>query len=193
MTTNSHLNLRRGMFVGVNLCLLIAVYLLTVRPMTVLLSDQTDRLAQARIALLRYRAITAQEESVRSAATRAEDAASSAAFLQGASDGAINAGLQARLKAIADRAGARVQSIRAREPMTDGGIRFLRAHLELAGPIGAIYTTLQAIEGREPYLFVDAAFLRLPPGPPGIAPAQEPSIEAQLDVYGPVRHHATGH
>ena len=184
---------RRGVFVGVNLCLMLALYLLTIRPLVTLLGDQADRLAQARAALARYGAIAARETAVRAAAAHAGDAASSAAFLQGTSDGAISAGLQARLKTVADQAGARVQSVRALEPVTDHDIRYLGAHLELTGPIAAIHATLQAIEDRQPYLFVDTAALRMPAAPAGVAPAQEPSVEAQFDIYGPVRSHAAAH
>jgi len=190
--TDRSLILRRSLFVGVNLCALVVTYCLTIRPVVSLLSDQADRLTQARAALSHYRAIAAREAVVRGAAAQAGNASFSTAFLPGASDGAINAGLQARLKAIADRAGARVQSVRALEPITEGDIRYLKAHLELAGPIATIYATLRAIEGREPYLFVDTAALRMPASPPGIALAEEPAIEAQIDVYGPVRHHAAG-
>lgn len=185
--------MRRGLFVGVNLCLLVAVYLLAIRPAVLLLSDQAGRLAQARATLSHYRAIAARDAAVRSYAAHAGDAASSGAFLQGTSDGVINADLQARLKAVADQAGARVVSVRALEPSTDRDTRYLGAHLELTGPVAAIYTALQAIEGREPYLFVDTASLRMPATPPGMAPAQEPSIEAQFDIYGPVRNHAASH
>jgi general secretion pathway protein M len=185
--------MRRGLFVGVNLCLLIAIYLLAIRPVLSLFSEQADRLAQARAALSQYAAIAARETAVRSKAARAGDAATSSAFLQGTSDGVINAGLQARLKTIADQAGARVQSVRALEPGTDRDVRYLGAHLELAGSIAAIYAALQTIEDREPYLFVDAASLRMPAAPPGTSPAQEPLIEAQFDIYGPVRNHAAGH
>jgi hypothetical protein len=193
MATHRDLLMRHGLFVGVNLCLLAAIYLLAIRPVVSLLSEQAGRLEQARATLSHYRAIAARDGAVRSKAARAGDAASSAAFLQGSSDGAINADLQARLKAVADRAGARVVSVRTLEPGTDRDTRYLGAHLELTGPVAAIYTTLQAIEGREPYLFVDTASLRMPATPPGMAPAQEPSIEAQFDIYGPVRSHAASH
>ncbi|MEH2500328.1 general secretion pathway protein M [Bradyrhizobium sp. AZCC 1678] len=184
--------MRRGLFVGLNLCVFVSAYLLAIRPVVSLLSDQADRLAQARAALSNYRTIAARDAAVRSKAARAGDAASSSAFLQGASDGGINADLQARLKTVADQAGARVQSVRALEPGTDRDTRYLGAHLELTGSIAAIYTTLQTIEGREPYLFVDTATLRMPATPPGAVPTQEPSIEAQFDIYGPLRNHAVG-
>jgi hypothetical protein len=181
--------LRRSVFVGFNMGALALIYFLAVQPLVLLFSDQADRLSQARTTLSNYRAIADREETVRAAAARADEAASSAAFLQGASEGAASAGLQARLKAIADQAGARVQSVRALEPANEGSLRYLKAHLELAGPVAAIYATLRAIEGREPYLFVGQALLRIPAGP-GTVPTQEPSIEAQLDIHGPVRSHA---
>ena len=95
--------------------------------------------------------------------------------MQGASDGAASANLQARLKAIADQAGARVQSVRALElPANEGRLRCIsKAHLELVGSVAAIYATLRAIEGRGPYLFVGQALLRMPVAAPGILPTQE--------------------
>jgi len=190
---NRHRLVGRCAFAGVNLCLLLALYLLIIGPFLALFGDQAERLAQARAALARYSAIAAREAAVRIAAAHARDAASSGAFLQGTSDGAISAGLQARLKAVADQAGARVQSVRALESMSDHDIRYLGAHLELTGPIAAIRATLQAIEDRQPYLFVDTAALRMPAAPAGVSPAQEPSLEAQFDIYGPVRSHAAAH
>jgi hypothetical protein len=179
-------------FVGINVGSLALIYFLAVQPLVSLFSDQADRLSRARTTLSEYRVIADQEETVRAAARRADEVTSSAAFLQGASEGAASASLQARLKAIADQAGARVQSVRALDPATEGGIRYLKAHLELVGSVAAIYATLRAIEGREPYLFVGQALLRMQAGPPGILPTQEPSIEAQLDVYGPAQSHAVG-
>jgi hypothetical protein len=179
-------------FVGVNIGVLTIIFLLFIQPIALFFSDQADRLIQARATLSKYRTIADREEYVRAAATRASDATGSAAFVQGASDGAASANLQARLKAIADQAGARVQSVRALEPANEGRLRYLKAHLELVGSVAAVYATLRAIEGREPYLFVGQALLRMPVAAPGTLPTQEPSIEAQLDVYGPVYSHAVG-
>ena len=192
MSQDPSLLLRRCVFVGINVGALALIYFLVVQPLVSLFSDQGDRLSRARTTFSKYRAIADREETVRAAASRTDEVASSAAFLQGASDGAASASLQARLKAIADQAGARVQSVRALEPTTEGGIRYLKAHLELVGSVAAIYATLRAIEGREPYLFVGQVLLRMQAGQPGISPTQEPSIEAQLDVYGPVHSHAVG-
>jgi general secretion pathway protein M len=178
------------MFVGFNLGSLALIYFLAIGPLVSLFSDQADRLSQARATLSKYRAIAGREEAVRAAAARAEEAASSAAFLQGASEGGASANLQARLKAIADQAGAQVRSVRALDSSNDERARYLKAHLELTGPVAAIYATLRSIEGREPYLFVEQAHLRMPAGPAGTSPAQEPAVEAQLDIYGPVRSHA---
>jgi hypothetical protein len=192
VSRNPNLLLRRCAFVGINLGILALVYFLLIQPIASLFSGQADRLSQADAMLSKYRVIAAREETVRAAARRADEARSSAAFLQGASEGAGSANLQARLKAIADRVGARVQSVRAVEPTTEDGIRYLKARLELSGSVAAIYATLRAIEGREPYLFVGQAVLHMQAGPSGILPTAEPSIEAQIDVYGPVQSHAVG-
>lgn len=183
--------IRRCLFIGINAGLLTLCYVLTVQPLIALLSDQAERLSLARSTLAKYRAIADREGTVRAAAARASEVVSSTSFLQAASEGAANASLQARLKGIAEQAGARVQSVRALEPVTEGDIRYLKAHLELAGPVAAIYATLRAIEGRQPYLFVGQILLRLLASRTD-APSQEPTLEAQLDVYGPVHSHAVG-
>jgi hypothetical protein len=190
VSRDRRLLLRRCVFVGFNMGSLALIYFLAMEPLLSLFSEQADRLSQARGTLANYRAIADRDEAVRAAAARADEAASSTAFLQGVSEGGASANLQARLKAIADQAGARVQSVRALEPANDESARYLKAHLELTGPVAAIYATLRAIEGREPYLFVEQAILRMPAGPPNTLPTQEPSVEAQLDIYGPVRSHA---
>jgi hypothetical protein len=182
---------RRCLFIGLNIGLLTLLYVLTIQPLVGLLYDQAERLSLARSTLSKYRVIADRDETVRAAAARASELVSSTSFLQGASEGAANANLQARLKAIAEQAGARVQSVRALESVTDGGIRYLKAHLELAGPVAAIYATLRAIEGRQPYLFVGQVLLRMLANRAD-GPTQEPTIEAQLDVYGAVHSHAVG-
>lgn len=191
MPHDPSLLLRRCVFVGINIGALALIYVLAVHPIVSLFSEQIDRLSQARITLSKYRVIAKREETIRAAAARTDEVTSSATFLQGASEGAASASLQARLKAIAAQAGAHVQSVRALEPVTEGSVRYLKGHLELAGPVAAIYATLRAIEGGKPYLFVGQALLRMSAGA-GILPTQEPSIEAQLDVYGPVGSHALG-
>jgi hypothetical protein len=188
---NPSLLLRRSAFIAVNVGAIALVYVVAIQPLIFIFYDQNDRLSQAHITLSKYRVIASREEMVRAAVARAEEMTSSATFLRGASEGAASASLQARLKAIAARAGAHVQLVRALEPVTEGSVHYLKARLELAGPVAAVYATLRAIEGAEPYLFVGQALLRMSAAA-GILPAQEPSIEAQLDVYGPVGSHAIG-
>jgi hypothetical protein len=183
--------LRRCLFIGINAGFVTLCYILTIQPLIGLISDQAERLSLARSTLSKYRLIAGREDMVRAAAARADEVVSSTSFVQAASEGAANANIQARLKGIAEQAGARVQSIRALEPVIEGDIRYLKAHLELAGPVAAIYATLRAVEGRQPYLFVGQVLLRMQANRAD-APSQEPTIEAQLDVYGPVHSHAVG-
>jgi hypothetical protein len=186
--------LRHAVFVGINLGALLLIYGAAIKPVVGLFAGQADHLIQARAAFEHARDIASHRAAAQEAAERASTGPYTAAFLPGVSDGAINAGLQSRLKAIADQAGARVQSVRAVEPRMEDGIRHIGAHLELAGPIAAIRASLETIEESEPYLFVDTLSLRMPAAPPGFTPAQEPALEAQIDIYGPVwQTHAASH
>ena len=126
MSRDRRLLLRRCVFIGVNIGLARSHLFSGIQPLVSFFSDQADRLSQARATLSKYRAIADREETVRAAAARADEAATSAAFLQGASEGAASANLQARLKAIADQAGARVQSVRALEPANEGACAISR-------------------------------------------------------------------
>jgi hypothetical protein len=184
-------NICRGaVFIGVNLLALLTIYAVAISPIVTVFADQADRIAQAREALSRYRAVAAEEASVRAAADLAGGQVASGVFLQGASEGALSAELQAHLKSVADHAGARVQSVRSLEPISEGELHYRRAHIELSGPTRSIYATIRAIEGGEPRLFITTAALRMPAGAVGLTPSQEPSIEASLDIFGLAGHDA---
>lgn len=184
------LTARRARFVGLNLIAVGLLYVVVADPLVDVVAEQSQRLTAAHEKLSRFQAIAMREETARQNALAAKDASISNVFLPGSTDGAINAELQARLKRIAGNPTIRVQSVRALEPQLEDGLRFFGAHLELVGPIAAIYDTLRTIDGELPFLFVRSAELRLPATPPGAAVQTEPTITATFDVYGASQSHA---
>lgn len=181
---------RRWKFFAATITMLVALYLIVVSPLAALFGRQSLRLDQARASLNRYATIAAKEPEVRKFAALANEVIPDSTFLEGGSDGARSASLQARLKEIGGRAGVRIQSVRSLEPFDDSGLRYLGAHLELSGTVSAVHAALAAIEENEQLLFVRNALLRMSAGALSTSTTQEPAIEAQIDVYGLVKENA---
>lgn len=181
--------LRKPVFLGANLLVALVCLTTVVWPMRDWLADRDAQILQQRETLARWRAIAAQDAAVRALAT--QSGGDDAEFLQGKNEGVIQAEMQGRLKGLVEKAGARLRSMRGLQAQADPAVRYVGARVELFGPIQAVHRAVTAIETGKPLLFVKGAMLRpLPtPGPPGVA--QEPTIEAQLDVYGVVRIEGT--
>jgi hypothetical protein len=181
--------MRRTVFVGVNLLLLGAVWLLVIAPIVGVFAVQSERLAAAQRMQAQYGAVASRGETARSARSALWSEVSTTAFLTGDTDGSLDAALQARLKSIAETAGVRVRSIRALEPKTTEGLRYFGAHIEFSGAIGALHSALKNVEQGEPFLLIETANFRVPASVAGTVATVDPPIEASLDVIAPVRGH----
>jgi hypothetical protein len=129
-------------------------------------------------------ALADREKDVQRLVSDAEAGRELAVFLPGRTDGAASASLQARLKQLAEQAGARVQSIQGLDRRDIGGTNYLGSHLALSGPITAIYGALAAIEASTPYLFVTSISIRAPAMSPDAGQTQDVELNAQLDIFG---------
>jgi hypothetical protein len=180
--------LRRSAFVAGNVAAALAVVAFAVLPVREFFAERDARIASQRTLLSRLSAIAAQQPRVQAAAREADAQVEHGEFLIGTNEGVIVADLQTRLKAMAEAAGARLRSVQSLPPKTHDEVRYVGARLDVYGPVAAIQRTLHAVEAGTPYLFVSAAVIRAAPpintqGLPN-APAQEPVIDAQFDVFG---------
>lgn len=177
--------LRRLTFLSGNLAFGLVITAVCILPVRDFFSDRDREIIQQRMTLSRLRAIGAQEASVQSAAKRAT--AEQGEFLAGKNEGVVNADLQTRLKGMVEAAGAKLRSVRILQPQTYEQTRYIGSRIELYGPLRAIHRAIYAIESARPYLFIRGAMIR--PSPPigQIGIAQEPIIEAQLDIFGATR------
>jgi general secretion pathway protein M len=182
--------LRPCAFVAGNCAAAFAIVAFLVLPVQAFLADRGTQIANQRALLARLAAIAAQQTRVQAAAQEADAQVEHGEFLVGTNEGVVVADLQTRLKATAEAAGARLRSVQSLPPKTRDDVRYVGARLDIYGPIAAIQRTLHAVETEKPYLFIDAAVVRAAPptNAPGLAhaAAQEPVIDAQLDVFGAV-------
>lgn len=182
--------LRRSAFVGGNFAAALAVGGFLVMPVQAFFAERDARIASQRTLLARFAAIAGQQMRVEAAAREADAQVEAGEFLVGTNEGVIIADLQTRLKGVAEAAGARLRSVQSLPAKTRDEVRYVGARLDLNGPLAAIQRTVHAVEAGMPYLFVDAAVVRVAPAPNAQGPnatAQEPVIDAQLDIFGAVQ------
>lgn len=183
--------LRRSAFIGGNVAAALAVVGFLVVPVQAFFAERDTQIATQRTLLARFAAVAGQQTRVEATAREADAQVENGEFLVGTNEGVIVADLQTRLKTIAEGGGARLRSVQSLPPKTRDEVRYVGARLDISGPLAAIQRTLHAVEAGTPYLFVDAAVVRVAPptNAPGLAnaTAQEPMIDAQLDVFGAVQ------
>ena len=105
-------------------------------------------------------------------------------FLAGSNEGVIGADLQTRLKAIVERSGARIRMIQSQTTKPGDPIRYIGARLTIFGNLQRIHGTIYAIETDKPFLFVTDAVIKPASPVARVGAAEEPVIEARLDVFG---------
>jgi hypothetical protein len=177
---------RRLAFLALNAGAVVLVCSGVAMPVADFFSAREAHLAEQRNLLARLHAIAANEPHVREAAKQTEAQFKRGELLSGANEGAINADLQTRLKAMAERAGARLRSVQGLPPKESERIKYAGSRLEIQGSLAAIHRTVHAIENGAPYLFIAAATLKpaAAANPNGI---EEPPMEARIDVFAAIK------
>jgi hypothetical protein len=177
--------LRRGRFVGANVAAGLVLAILVVVPIRNALAARESAIIEQRALLARFAAIAALEGEVTAAATQVPP--DTGEYLVGNNEGVINADLQTRLKGMIESAGTRLRTIRTLPAQSHQRLKFIGCRIEIYGSLPTIHRAIHAIEAGRPYLFVKGAVIR-PAAPTGKTdPAQEPTLEAQLDVFGVIR------
>jgi len=176
--------MRHALFVGVNIGLLLLLYLVVVAPLRQYISDRADSLTQRRTILSRYEAVAARESLVQDYARSVAESNARGELIEGGADGIVAANLQARLRTLADGAGVTVRSLQVLPAKTLRGALLVGARVEIAGTIESVHTLARALEGDAPLLLVMAATMRGQAMGWGAPQGGEQLVEAQFDVYG---------
>jgi hypothetical protein len=80
-----------------------------------------------------------------------------------------------------------VRSAQTLPPKAVAQIKYAGSRVEIHGSIQALRKVIHGIEGAHPYLFITSANMKLalPTGRPNSA--EEPAMQAQLDVFAPMQ------
>jgi general secretion pathway protein M len=178
---------RRVIFILVNLGAGILVATLVIEPIWTLFAERDGYVAGQRKILARLQAIAAQAEYVRSISMDTNSQMRAGELLIGANENVISADLQTRLKTIAEAGGAKPRAVQALPAKAVDRVKYSGARIEIAGPIKSIYRAVYDIESAKPYLFISGATIRpvTSIGKQGVP--EEPTLQAQLDVFGAVQ------
>jgi general secretion pathway protein M len=184
--------LRGAVFVAAHLAALATIFELGIVPIREFLADRDARIAEQRSQLARFEGMASQEANVRAMARQVDAETQKGEFLVGSSDGLISADLQTRLKGFTESAGAHVRSAQTLPPKAVAQIKYAGSRVEIHGKIQALRKVIHGIEGARPYLFITSANMKLalPTGRPN--GAEEPAIQAQLDVFAPIQIEGRG-
>ncbi|MBV9970183.1 MAG: hypothetical protein JO228_09380 [Xanthobacteraceae bacterium] len=177
---------RGAMFVMAHVATLAMIIDLVVLPIREFFAERDAHIAEQRTQLARLEGITSQEANLRAMAREVDVETRKGEFLIGSSDGLISAELQTHIKAITESAGAHVRSAQNLPLKAVGQIKYSGSRVDIVGNIQALRKAIHGIEGARPYLFVTTADMKLalPAGRPN--GAEEPAIQAQIDVFAPM-------
>jgi general secretion pathway protein M len=110
-------------------------------------------------------------------------------FVKGATAALAGADLQDVAKAVIEASGGRVLSSQLLAHKDDGAFRQVSATMQLTATMQNLRQVLHALEGREPYMYLDNLTVRAQV-PPGFKPQAgfEPEVFVQFDVsaYAPI-------
>ncbi|WP_315716358.1 MULTISPECIES: type II secretion system protein GspM [unclassified Bradyrhizobium] len=177
---------RRSLFIVVNLALLALLFWGFVAPIAAMFAEREARIQQQQALLARLSAIAAQASAIEGLASETESQLQNGEFLTGANENVIAADLQTKLKTIMGNAGAQSRAIQSLPGRTVDQIKYSGARIDLSGPLPAVMRAVHAVESARPYLFIANAVLKSAPAMrPGTA--EEPVLQAQLDIYGAVQ------
>jgi hypothetical protein len=174
---------RRGLFVGLNCCVVTFVFFAIVRPVLDLFVDRDQKLNELRVQLAKLKAIADQGQKARELGDGVAQLRKSGELFVGNSESAISADIQTRVKGIVGNAGAQTRSAQALAPKSVGKVAYGGARIDIVGPLQSIHQAIYSLEANRPYIFISDASLRLVPAASGPTGQSPPLLQAQLDIY----------
>ena len=176
------LPLRRIVFLAVNCSALVIIYLITVHPFLANTRQNSERIQDLQHSISRFRAVADREVGIKDLVAKAKTAPLSGEFWIGESEATTSAGLQARLRDMADASNVRLRSVRGLPASKQHGGSNLIIRIEATGDMSSIKALLSAIETETPFMFVTSLNLRQNILFAPNASQTEPSLDIQIDV-----------
>lgn len=137
----------------------------------------------------KLRAVAAQRSEIQKVLTAVKSENPARFFLKNSATNLAGSELQDLVRAAVEKGGARLTSVQVAAPKDDGRYRQIVLNLQIIANIMTLQKTLHALEGGQPYVFVDnlrinsTQFRGARPNP-----GLEPEVTVQLDVsaYAPM-------
>ena len=137
----------------------------------------------------KLRAVAAQRAEIQKVLTAVKAENPARFFLKNSAANLAGSELQDLVRAAVEKGGARLTSVQVAAPKDDGRYRQIILNLQIIANIMTLQKTLYALEGGQPYVFVDnlrvnsTQFRGARPNP-----GLEPEVTIQLDVsaYAPL-------
>jgi general secretion pathway protein M len=175
---------RRAGFIGATITAVTAVLSLVILPIHNMFAERDTHIAEQRAFLGRLTAIAAQETAVEALVRQADTDMDHGEFLPGTNEGMISADLQTRLKALVNGPGVKLRSMQNLAPRADGSIRYMGARLDIEGTMQSVQGVIHSVETSKPYLFVATAVLKPTQVAAMATTGVEPTVSAQLEIFG---------
>ena len=148
----------------------------------------TMRIAEARLALGRYRQIAQGLPQQRATlAALEQQPGRKDGFLAGSNDTLIAAELQNRVKTVVEAAQAELRSTQVLPPRDVGSFRQIPIRAEMTGELTAVQAIIYQLEATSPMLFLDDVVLRIHPTDRRDGSDDAPPLDVSFEVYGYVR------
>ena len=137
----------------------------------------------------KLRAVAAQRAEIQKVLTSVKGENPSRFFLKNSATNLAGSELQDLLRAAVEKGGARLTSVQVAAPKDDGRYKQIVLNVQIIANIMTLQKTLYALEGGQPYVFVDnlrinsTQFRGARPNP-----GLEPEVTIQMDVsaYAPI-------
>ena len=137
----------------------------------------------------KLRAVAAQRSEIQKVLTAVKSENPARFFLKNSASNLAGSELQDLVRAAVEKGGARLTSVQVAAPKDDGRYRQIVLNVQIIANIMTLQKTLHALEGGQPYVFVDnlrinsTQFRGARPNP-----GLEPEVTVQLDVsaYAPM-------
>ncbi len=187
--------LRRLIAIALLLLVIALPYHLVIRPIIQQHRDYDVQIADS-IALIRqFRRSTATLDALRAEVEALEQQpALQTGYLGGETEALAAAELQNLVKVTIEAAGGVVNSTQVLPAEPSDGFRRITARVSMTGPIDSIFQAFHRLESMEPMLFLDNIDMgaqsrrrRRPRGRGGEEVAEDPTLNANFDVYGYMR------
>lgn len=155
------LPVRRIAAIGLLLVAVLGAIVLIVEPLVDAFTSASDAIAQQRLAIARFEALTARLPQLEAEhKTLERNVAAEGGFLQGSNDALRAAELQNRIKNIVEAHGGQLLSTQILPGRDENGFRRVAAQVVLSVTTESLTAILYDCEDREPFLFVDSFEIR---------------------------------